>query len=94
MAAVVLPGFESTRAGTRLMRHGLAEARRLGFRSVIVLGHPKYYRRFGFRPARAFGIEAPFPVADAPWMALELQPRALAGVTGTVRYPPAFDEVT
>lgn len=90
----VLPGHEGSRAGTRLMRHGLAEARRLGFRSVIVLGHPKYYRRFGFVPAGRFAIEAPFPVPADAWMALELEPGALAGVAGRVRYPAAFDAVT
>ncbi len=89
----VLPGYESTFAGTRLMRAGLAEARRLGFRAVIVLGHPKYYRRFGFRPAGAIGIRAPFPVPAAAWMALELAPGGLRGVAGTVRYPPAFAAV-
>jgi putative acetyltransferase len=39
------------------------------------------------------GVEAPFDVPDEPWMALELQPGALQGVSGRVRYPPAFDEV-
>lgn len=89
----VLPGYESTFAGTRMMRTGLAEARRLGFRAVVVLGHPKYYRRFGFRPAGAMGIRAPFPVSDAAWMALELVPGALQGVEGIFRYPPAFAAV-
>lgn len=90
----VLPGYEYTFAGTRLMRAGIAEAQRLGFRAVIVLGHPKYYPRFGFRPAGTMGIRAPFPVPEAAWMALELVPGALAGVSGTVRYPPTFDAVT
>ncbi len=90
----VLPGYEPLHAGTRLIRHGLAEARRLGFRSVIVLGHPKYYRRFGFRPASRFGVEAPFPVPDEAWMALELEPGTLAGAEGRVRYPSAFDVVS
>ena len=90
----VLPGFESTFAGTALMREGLVRARQLGFGGVAVLGHPKYYRRFGFKPARAMGIRAPFPVPDDAWMALELEPGALSNVQGTVRYPEAFETVT
>jgi putative acetyltransferase len=64
-----------------------------GHKVVIVLGHPGFYPRFGFSPARALGVEAPFDVPDEPWMALELQPGALQGVHGRVRYPHAFDEV-
>ena len=90
----VLPGFESTFAGTRLMRAGLSEARRLGFRAVVVLGHPGYYRRFGFRPAGSAGIRAPFPVPGDAWMVLELREGALSGTEGTVRYPAAFASVT
>ncbi|MBI5949902.1 MAG: N-acetyltransferase [Chloroflexi bacterium] len=87
----VIPGHERSRAGTALMQEGLAEAARLGHRIVIVLGHPKYYRRFGFRPARPRGVAAPWPVPDAVFQVLELAPGALEGVAGTVRYPAAFD---
>ena len=90
----VLPGYESTFAGTALMRAGVAEATRLGFRAVIVLGHPTYYRRFGFRPALPMGIRAPFPVPEAAWMALELTPGTLTGIEGTVRYADAFASLT
>ncbi|HET7044056.1 MAG TPA: hypothetical protein VFI37_04335 [Gaiellaceae bacterium] len=31
-----------------------------------------YYPHFGFRPARALGIEPPFDVSDEVWMALPL----------------------
>jgi predicted N-acetyltransferase YhbS len=87
----VLPGYEETRAGTALMRAGLEACRAAGHRIVIVLGHPKYYRRFGFRPARGIGIEPPDPAwSDDAFMALELEPGALAGVRGTARYSPPF----
>ncbi len=87
----VVPGYEHLRVGTLLIRQGLAEAAHLGHGIVIVLGHPKYYRRFGFRPARPLGIVAPWPVPGAVFQVLELRPGALAGVAGTVRYPPPFD---
>jgi predicted N-acetyltransferase YhbS len=38
-------------------------------------------------------VVCPFPGAGGAWMALELAPGALAGITGTVRYPEAFDAV-
>ena len=89
----VLPGHESSRAGTRLMRAGLDACREAGHRIVIVLGHAKYYRHFGFRPARAMGIEPPGPWPDQAFMALALVPGALDGVRGKARYSAPFDEV-
>jgi putative acetyltransferase len=86
----VLKGYESSHAGTALMRAGLEACRERGHRAVIVLGHPKYYRRFGFRPARQLGIEPPEPWNDAAFQALALVPGGLDGVRGVARYAPPF----
>jgi putative acetyltransferase len=55
---------------------------------VVVLGHPGYYPRFGFEPARPLGIETYYAPDDA-WMALRL-PAYDPQIRGTVRYPPAW----
>jgi putative acetyltransferase len=55
---------------------------------VIVLGHPAYYPRFGFSAKLAEPLASPY--AGEAFMALELVPGALAGVSGEVRYPPPF----
>jgi putative acetyltransferase len=89
----VLPGSQRQGIGSALVREGLARARALGHRFVIVLGHPEYYPRFGFTPARARGLDCQWPVPDEAFMALELKPGALGGVRGRVRYAPAFDEL-
>lgn len=88
----VRPEFQKRGIGSSLVRHGLKECRRLEHQIVIVVGHPAYYPRFGFSSARAKGLEAPFQVPDEAFMALELVPGALDGISGMVRYPPAFDE--
>lgn len=88
----VLPERQGQGIGSRMIRTGLEKARQMGFTSVIVLGHKDYYPRFGFRPASQLGIRAPFPVADASYMALELQHQGLQGVSGVVVYPKEFDE--
>ena len=79
--------------GSALIEVGLKECQRLGHRIVIVVGHPSYYPRFGFTRARDFGIHAPFPCPDEAFMALQLESGALDGISGTVRYPLAFDAV-
>jgi|ERR1700687_1974736 len=89
----VRPEVQKRSIGSGLVREGLSQCRRLRHRIVIVVGHANYYPRFGFSSARARGLEAPFPVPDASFMALELVPGALDGVRGMVEYPPAFGVV-
>lgn len=88
----ILPGFQNQGIGSQLILAGHQKARELGFKSVIVLGHPEYYPRFGYRPASFWQIEAPFELpSDEVFMALELTEGALTGVSGMVRYPPEFE---
>ena len=86
----VLPARQNLGIGSALVRRGLEEARRLEHGVVLVLGHPSYYPRFGFRPAEALGIRSPFEAPSEAFLALELSPGALKDVHGLVRYPPEF----
>lgn len=84
----VLPDRQRQGIGSRLIREGLRACAEAGHRAVVVLGHPAYYPRFGFSARLAERLQAPF--SGPAFMALELTPGALAGVTGEVRYPPPF----
>ena len=89
----VLAEYQRKGIGSALVRYGLDECKRLGWKIVIVLGHAAYYPRFGFAPARSAGIECPWPeVPDEAWMVAELAEGALRHVQGVVRYSVAFDE--
>jgi putative acetyltransferase len=54
---------------------------------VFVLGHPKYYPKFGFTPAEKYGFEPTYPipaeVADA-WMVQALRPNIIGTIKGKV----------
>jgi len=89
----VSPEFQNMGVGGRLVEEGLRTARESGYRSVIVLGHPEYYLRFGFVPARKWGITAPFHVPDDAFMARELQAGALIDAAGVVEYPEEFSQL-
>ena len=89
----VLPAFQNRGVGSALVRRGLEEARALGHRVVIVLGHPRYYPRFGFRPARPLGIRSPFDAPADAFLVLGLEAGALDGLRGLVEYPPEFSQV-
>ena len=86
----VLTGYQKQGIGSLLVENGLMRCRELGHPIVIVVGEPSFYTRFGFTPARARGLEAPFPVPDEAFMVLELSHGALGGITGMVCYPPPF----
>ncbi len=86
----VRPDLQRQGIGTALVRAGLLRCRKLGYVAVIMLGHAAYYPRFGFLPAVRFGIDSEYDVPEEVFMALELEPEALKGKSGRVRYHDAF----
>ena len=88
----VLPDRQRAGVGAALVRRGLERARGTEYPLVVVLGHPDYYPRFGFRPASRYGIETRHEAPDEAWMALPL-PAYDERVRGTVLYPPAWERV-
>ena len=86
----VRPDRQRAGIGSSLVRAGLAAADARGEPVVLVLGHPEYYPRFGFRPASQLGIAAPDArIPDAAFMALPLSSYDPA-IRGRVVFPPAF----
>jgi putative acetyltransferase len=88
----VLPEHQGEGAGSALNRAALERAAETDFPLVVVLGHAGYYPRFGFEPAAALGVLAPFDVPDENWLALRL-PAYRPQARGTVRYADAFGAV-
>lgn len=86
----VLPEFQHQGIGGKLIRKAHEVAQSLGFKSVLLLGHPEYYPRFGYQKASSYGIQFPFEAPDEACMALELHKDSLQLVSGTVRYPKEF----
>ncbi len=79
--------------GSALVRAGLEQCKQLGITAVVVLGHPEYYPRFGFAASSRFGIDSEYDVPEDVFMAMELQPGALNGRTGRVKYHAAFGDL-
>jgi len=88
----VLPEYQHQGIGSQLVQVGLKECYQLGHEVVVVVGHPDYYPRFGFVPAKPKGISCEFEVPNEAWMVLELREGALAGRKGTVKFQPEFHE--
>ena len=85
----VMPGHQRQGVGSKLMRSAIGFAVKRRQPVLALLGHATYYRRFGFRNARALGLESPQPWPDEHWLALPL-PGWDASIRGTVHYPAAF----
>jgi putative acetyltransferase len=84
----VAPGRQSQGIGSALIVTAIEQLRAAGHRAVLLLGHPTYYPRFGFRPARDFEVH--YQDDRDAFMALELAPDALEGVSGTAHFAPEF----
>ena len=53
----VVPGRQRAGVGTALVQAGLERLRRLSAAGCCLVGHPEYYRRFGFRPVPGLSVE-------------------------------------
>ena len=73
----------------RLIEHSLEFARRTGIPTVVVLGDPAYYSRFGFQPARLWNLRDEYQGGDA-FQALELIPGSFPAGGGLIQYAPEF----
>jgi len=89
----VAPECQRKGIGSALVRAGLDRCKQLGFGAVVVLGHSKYYPRFGFSPSTRFGIGCEYEVPEEVFMVLELLPGYLRGASGTIKYHAAFSNV-
>jgi putative acetyltransferase len=89
----VLPEHQRQGVGSALVSEGLRRAADMDFPLVVVVGHPEYYPRFGFEPADALGVRAPFAVPAEAWMLRRL-PAYRPDARGTVAYPGAFASLT
>ncbi len=88
----VLPEYHHKGIGGKLILESHITAKELGYKSIILLGHEKYYPRFGYKQANRYGIELPFDVPKEHCMAIELVENGLNGVSGMVEYPKEFNE--
>lgn len=89
----VVPERQRTGVGIALTEAALQLADARGDPLVVLLGHPSYYPRFGFEPARGRGIEPPSgEMTDAAFMVNVLS-NYEEGYRGRFEFAPAFDEV-
>lgn len=87
----VRPDLQKQGIGEALIKEGLKRSQELGYDLVLLIGHPSYYPRLGFKTARSYGLElTQYPVPDEVFMVYELKRGALGTITGELMYPAPF----
>lgn len=79
------PGLKGAGIGSALMRHAIAEARRLGHGAILLVGDAPYYGRFGFSAEKTGNLAMPGPYERHRFLAIELVPGAVDGARGVLR---------
>jgi putative acetyltransferase len=79
--------------GSMLVDEGIKKVKETSCSFIIVLGHEKYYPRFGFERASKYGIKPQWEgVPDEAFMIMNLDKETMAGVSGIGKYRKEFDE--
>jgi len=90
----VSPDFQSKGIGKALMKHTFEVAKKLGYRAVLIFGHPNYYPRVGFKRSSEFGITTSDGSSFDAFMVYPLYNGALDGIRGKYFIDPVYEQLT
>jgi putative acetyltransferase len=85
----VVPSQSHRGIGSELIQASKKLAREKGYGSIVVLGHPEFYKRFGFMPAKERQVSCNLPAPEEALTVYEVEPGNLSG-GGHVEYPEPF----
>jgi putative acetyltransferase len=89
----VLPAHQRQGIGTQLVERGLARLEDSGCPFVVVVGHPAFYPRFGFREAAGYGLTCEFDCPADAFMVAVLRPEFTGHLSGVAKYRPEFSTI-
>ena len=85
----VVPSQSHRGIGSELINASIRLAKEKGYGAIVVLGHPEYYKRFGFVQARELQVTCNLPAPEDALTIMEIVEGNLAG-GGHVEYPEPF----
>lgn len=90
----VLPEHQRQGIGSGLVEQGSRQLTYKGCPFIVVVGHPTFYPRFGFRPASTYGITCEWDVPNDVFMLLVLDETKMPGVVGVAKYRAEFSTIS
>ncbi|HLR20044.1 MAG TPA: N-acetyltransferase [Staphylococcus sp.] len=87
----VLPEYRDKGVGKALVQAVEERAKAQGYTTIIVLGHPEYYKQLGYEEAEQYGMYSPFDVPSENFMVKFLWDQLIEQPSGKVIYPEAFN---
>lgn len=86
----VMPQYQNKGIGYQLIKEGIDKARKLGYGSIFVLGHPSFYKKFGFELASKWHIGIDDNFESEYLFGLEIISGELSKINGNIRYCDVF----
>jgi putative acetyltransferase len=89
----VTPSHQRQGIGSRLVEVGIERLDSAGCPFIVVIGHPQFYPRFGFRPAAGYGLTCEWEVPAEAFMVKVLNSEVGDHLHGMARYRGEFATV-
>jgi putative acetyltransferase len=89
----VIPAHQRQGVGGQLVTRGVERLRHSGCPFIVVIGHPTFYPRFGFRSAGAQGMTCEWDVPAEAFMVNVLNPLVGGDLRARVQYREEFSTV-
>ena len=89
----VVPAHQRQGIGGQLVTRGVERLRERGCPFIVVIGHPEFYPRFGFRSAGAQGLTCEWDVPAEAFMVNILNRQAGGSLRGRARYREEFSTI-
>ena len=91
-AMAVVPSQSHRGIGSDLAQAVVEKAKSMGYKGIVVVGHPDFYQRFGFNKISQWSLDTNLTVSNDLITAIELVDGIFEG-GGNVIYPSLFDRV-
>ena len=89
----VIPAHQRQGIGGQLVTRGVERLRERGCPFIVVIGHPEFYPRFGFRSAAAQGLTCEWDVPAEAFMVNILNRQVGGSLRGRAQYREEFSTI-